>query len=80
MILLTSHEQVGERSVVLLQHFGLAAVLRKPNRYIHVYLISVCAIRKQVTQCNDSILGGWRVNREEAPLVSVRYHVSLCWL
>lgn len=64
MILLTSYEQPGEMSIVLLQHFGLAAVLWCPNWYIRVQLVSVCAIRKQVTQCNDSILGGFRVNRE----------------
>lgn len=64
MILLVSCEQVGERPIVLLQHFGLAAVLRCLHRYIRVQLDSVCAIRKQVTQCNDSILGGFRVNRE----------------
>lgn len=69
MLLLTSHEHVGERSIVLLQHFGLAVVLWCPNRYIRVYLVSVCAIRKQAVQCNDSILEGFRVNREGCHLV-----------
>lgn len=69
VVLLASCEQSGERATVFPQHFGLAAVYRGPSGYIHVELASVCAAGKQVTQCDDSILGGFGVNTEEPHLV-----------